>query len=211
MIEASYWQRLSGRRLGRRALLQSGGIAAAGIGIADLSGCGSRGTSPAKAPAAGSSASAGTPQTGGVLAHWSQTDPQSLDIHSVTTYVAVWPETPCYNQLLQYDSQDPDKKVIADLADSYEVAGDGKSIVFKLHPGVKFHDGSEFSSADVKATLDWIANPPPKKVSVRQGDLAALDHVEAPGSAHGQGHPQAAEPVADPQPRHALHGDGLAG
>jgi len=181
MADLSYWQRLSGQRFARRALLRSGGIAAAGIGVAALAGCGSSGTSTGKAPAAGgSSASAGPPQKGGVLAHWSLTDPQSLDIHSVTSYVSVWPESPCYNQLLQYDPNDPDKKIIPDLADSYEVAGDGKSIVFKLHSGVKFHDGSAFTSEDVKATIDWIGNPPPKKISTRQGAVDAVDHVETP-------------------------------
>jgi peptide/nickel transport system substrate-binding protein len=178
MGELSYWLPLTGRRLARRRLLSSGGIVAAGVGLATLAGCGSR-TSGGKAPASASSGS-GAPQKGGVLVHWSQTDPQSLDIHSVTSYVSVWPETPAYNQLLQYDPNDPDKKIIPDLADSYEVAGDGKSVVFKLHPGVKFHDGSELGSEDVKATLEWIANPPPKKVSVQQGVVDAVDHVETP-------------------------------
>jgi peptide/nickel transport system substrate-binding protein len=182
MDELNYWQPLSGRRFARRALLRSGSIVALGAGAAGLVGCGSRGTtSGSKSGAApGTGSSGGPPQKGGVLAHRNVSDPDTLDIHSTSTYMSVWPETPCYNQVLQYDPKDPDNKIIPDLADSYEIAGDGKSVVFKLHSGVKFHDGSDFTSEDVKATIDWIMKPPEKKVSPRQGVLDAVDHVETP-------------------------------
>jgi peptide/nickel transport system substrate-binding protein len=92
----------------------------------------------------------------------------------------MWPETPCYNQLLQYDPKDPDNKIIPDLAESYELSNDGTSIVFKLHPGIKFHDGGEFTSEDIKANLEWIKDPPAKKPSPRSGALSPIDHVETP-------------------------------
>lgn len=43
------------------------------------------------------------------------------------------------------------------LADKYETASDGMSYTFHLHPGVKFQDGSDFSSADVKYTFDFYS------------------------------------------------------
>src|SRR5713226_8672387 len=128
MAEGGYWQRLSGRRLARRALLRSGGIAAVGIGAASLIGCGSKNTGGGKAgggPAASAGSGGGQPQRGGVIVHRLNTDPSPLDVHGTSTFYAVWPETPCYNQLVQYDPQDPDKKIIPDLADSHEIAGDG--------------------------------------------------------------------------------------
>jgi peptide/nickel transport system substrate-binding protein len=147
-----------------------------------LAACGSRGNAAKNGSGTSASdASAGAPpRRGGILAHWSQTDPQSLDIHQTNTYVAAWPEAPCYNQLLQYDPGDPDNKIVSDLADSFEVAGDGKSIVFKLHQGVTFHDGSVFGSEDVKANVDWWQNPPPKKLNPRGAVTDAVDHVETP-------------------------------
>lgn len=184
MDEMSYWQRLSERRLARRTLLRSGGTAAAGIGMAAMIGCGSKKASTGTATA-GASTSTGAggaqPQRGGVLSNRLNTDPPTTWIPlGAVTYVAVHPMAPAFNQLVQWDPQDPDNKISPDLADSYEIAGDGKSIVFKLHPGVKFHDGSDFTSEDVKATIEWNKNPLPKQVSSQQGTVQVIDHVETP-------------------------------
>jgi len=184
MAESNYWARLNNGRLGRRAVIRSGAIVAAGAGAAIVAGCG-RGTTGSGNGGTKAGTSAGTaggpPQTGGVFAGRVPTDPATTWMPSAAvTYNAVWPMAPAFNQLLQFDPQDPDKTIIPDLADSYEMAGDGKSIVFKLHQGVKFHDGSDFTSEDVKATIDWNLNPPPKQQSSRQGILQAIDHVETP-------------------------------
>ncbi|MEX0810055.1 MAG: ABC transporter substrate-binding protein [Dongiaceae bacterium] len=46
-----------------------------------------------------------------------------------------------------------------DLAESYDVSPDGLSYTFNLRKGVTFHNGREFTSADVKYTLERLANP----------------------------------------------------
>lgn len=42
------------------------------------------------------------------------------------------------------------------LAESFSVADDGKSYVFKLRDGVKFHNGETLTSADVKWSWDYL-------------------------------------------------------
>lgn len=55
--------------------------------------------------------------------------------------------------LLDYDAQ---LKPVPALAESWSIAGDGKTITFKLRKGVKWHDGKDFTSADVKFTLEKV-------------------------------------------------------
>ena len=64
------------------------------------------------------------------------------------------------------------------LADSVEASADGKTYTFKLKSGVKFHNGDEFSSADVKYTYDWIRDP--KNASLRAGAFELVSKVDAP-------------------------------
>ncbi|AZK64977.1 glutathione ABC transporter substrate-binding protein GsiB [Pectobacterium carotovorum subsp. carotovorum] len=54
---------------------------------------------------------------------------------------------------------DKDMKLVNVLADSYDASPDGLTYTVKLHPGVKFHDGSAFNAAAVKVNLDRASNP----------------------------------------------------
>ncbi|WCG84455.1 glutathione ABC transporter substrate-binding protein GsiB [Pectobacterium sp. A5351] len=54
---------------------------------------------------------------------------------------------------------DKDMKLVNVLADSYDVSSDGLTYTVKLHPGVKFHDGSAFNAVAVKVNLDRVSNP----------------------------------------------------
>ena len=44
------------------------------------------------------------------------------------------------------------------LATSWSFSEDGSAITFQLREGVKFHHGTEFTSADVKYTIEWMTN-----------------------------------------------------
>ena len=67
-----------------------------------------------------------------------------------------------------------------DLAQSWTVAPDLMTYTFKLHPGVKFHDGTPLTSADVKATYDRLRNPPPGVVSTRKATFGDIGTIETP-------------------------------
>ncbi|MFN3429311.1 MAG: ABC transporter substrate-binding protein, partial [Candidatus Sericytochromatia bacterium] len=51
-----------------------------------------------------------------------------------------------YNGLVTYDFE---SKVAPDLAESWQVEGDGKAFVFQLRQGLKFHDGRPVTAKDV--------------------------------------------------------------
>lgn len=48
----------------------------------------------------------------------------------------------------------PDGSIIPALAESWEISEDGLTYTFRLHTGVKFHDGTAFDAEDVKFSLD---------------------------------------------------------
>ena len=64
------------------------------------------------------------------------------------------------------------------LAESWDISEDGLTYTFHLRKGVKFHDGADFTSADVKYTYDQIldeANNAPNR-----NRYAAVTGVECP-------------------------------
>ncbi len=64
------------------------------------------------------------------------------------------------------------------LAESYEPSADGKTYTFKLRQVVKFHNGDEFTSADVKYTYEWIKDP--ANASTRGATMELVESVETP-------------------------------
>ena len=122
-----------------------------------------------------------TPKRGGVLRHVVEGEPTSFDCHAAATSFALQVLAPHYSTLLKYNPDDF-SKIVGDLADSWTVSPDRLTYSFKLKSGVKFHDGSELSSADIKATFDRIRNPPEGVTSARRGQFESIDMVETPSA-----------------------------
>lgn len=80
-----------------------------------------------------------------------------------------------YNGLLKYDKN---LNLTGDLAYKWEVSDDKKVITFHLRKGVKWHDGTEFTSKDVKFTYETIVdnNTP----TAYDSDFRIIDKVETP-------------------------------
>src|SRR5262244_2388021 len=129
--------------------------------------------------AASPARAADTPRRGGVLLAAIAADAPSLDPHQENTFATLQLVAPCYSTLLQIDPYNY-PKVIGDVATEWKIAADGLTYTFKLRQGIRFHDGSPLTSADVKATYEKIVFPPSGVRSIRKNAYAAVTSIEAP-------------------------------
>ncbi len=80
-----------------------------------------------------------------------------------------------YNSLIVLDK---DMKPQPELAESWQFSDNNQTLTLKLRKGVKFHNGREFISEDVKLNLERIKDP---KTAAHAGPLAEMvDAVETP-------------------------------
>jgi peptide/nickel transport system substrate-binding protein len=98
------------------------------------------------------------PSKGGTIVWAVHEGMPHFDIHVDGTYILAQPVGPLYNSLLTFDLYN-NEKIVGDLAESWEIAPDGKQITFALRKGVQFHDGSAFTCADAKYSLEKLADP----------------------------------------------------
>jgi peptide/nickel transport system substrate-binding protein len=121
------------------------------------------------------------PRYGGVLTFVVPSEPPSYDAHQEETFGLIHPTAPHYNTLMRVDPFDKTgTKPVGDLAESWTISKDGLVYTFKLRKGVKFHDGGEMTSKDVKASYDKIIFPPAGIKSLRKDSYDAVEVVEAP-------------------------------
>ena len=145
---------IDGSRLSRRQLLQAGGLAVGALAV-------------------GRPAAAQSPRTGGSLISAQATEATGLDPQLVPALSRSRRSPLMYNQLVRFDEQ---MNPTPELAESWEASKDGLTWTFKLRQGVKFHDGQEMTSADVKFTFDRLFEKSPGK-----SDFIAVDKVEPAG------------------------------
>jgi len=70
---------------------------------------------------------------------------------------------------------DDKANIVPQLAVSHETSEDGKTVIIKLRPGVKFHDGEPLNAEAAKYSLERHLN---MKGSFRRPELAAFDTIE---------------------------------
>src|SRR5471032_2184915 len=76
-----------------------------------------------------------------------QDDPDTLDPAKNWTFVGRHVLASLCDKLVEIA---PDGSIVPMLAASWTTAEDGRSVTFKLRPGVTFHDGEAFDAASVK-------------------------------------------------------------
>jgi peptide/nickel transport system substrate-binding protein len=129
-------------------------------------------------------AAAEVPRRGGVLLAAIAADAPSLDPHQEQTFATMQMVAPLYSTLIQIDPfRYP--KIIGDAATEWKIAPDGLTYTFKLRPGIRFHDGSTLTAADVKATYDKIVFPPDGVRSIRKNAYSSIAAGRGPGPVDG--------------------------
>src|SRR5881296_1579208 len=126
-------------------------------------------------------AAAETPRRGGVLLAVIAAEPPSLDPHQESTFACIQLVAPLYSTLVQIDPYSY-PKIVGDVASDWRIAPDGLTYTFRIRPGIRFHDGSPLTAADVKATYDKIVFPPEGVRSIRKNAYTAIGSIEAPDS-----------------------------
>jgi len=138
----------------------------------------------ALAIAAPASAAEPTPKRGGTLTFTIPADaPPSFDGHREGTFAMLHATAPFYSNLIKINPDNPSSTTdfVCDLCTEMPEPGDGgKTYAFTLRDGIKFHDGTPLTSADVKASWEHIIFPPEGGISPRQSWYMMVDKIEAP-------------------------------
>jgi len=106
-----------------------------------------------------------------------ESSPTNLDPRFATDSQSQRIDGLLFSGLLERDNQ---MNFHGDVAESWSTP-DPLTYVFHMRRGIRFHDGRALTSADVKATFDFIMNPANK--SPKQGALRMVTSVEIPDDA----------------------------
>ncbi|MEZ5843675.1 MAG: ABC transporter substrate-binding protein [Hyphomicrobiaceae bacterium] len=103
-----------------------------------------------------------------------QEDPDILDPHEARTFVGRIVFNALCDKLVDTDAK---LQFVPRIATSWTVADEGKTLAFKLRPGVTFHDGTPLDATAVKANLERAMTA---KTSRRKSELKSVAAVETP-------------------------------
>jgi peptide/nickel transport system substrate-binding protein len=106
-----------------------------------------------------------------------ESNPTNLDPRYATDAQSQHIDGLLFSSLLQRDDQ---MNLHGDLAESWDLPNP-LTYVFHLRQGVHFHDGRPLTSADVKATFNYILNPANR--SPKRGAFRMVTSIEAPDAA----------------------------
>jgi len=110
---------------------------------------------------------------GGTMRIGMDADNTTMDPHRSTAAVDRQVYNNVYGKLVDIDSK---FNIVPQLALSWDVKDGGKTYVFKLRRGVKFHDGSDFNAESVKWNFERMRDP--ALASPRRSEIAPVKEVK---------------------------------
>jgi peptide/nickel transport system substrate-binding protein len=129
-------------------------------------------------------AQAESPKYGGTLTYMIPEDaPPSFDAQREETYATIHSAAPFYSMLVRINPYNPASTtdIVCDLCTAMpKPTDDGRTWTFKIRQGVKFHDGTPLTAADVAASFNKIAFPPKGVLSPRSSNFMMVDKIEVP-------------------------------
>ncbi|MGO8868309.1 MAG: ABC transporter substrate-binding protein [Alphaproteobacteria bacterium] len=114
---------------------------------------------------------------GGTLTYSFTPEPTALSTIATTAVPTALASTKIFESLLTYAGPALDPK--PGLAESWSISPDQLSYTFKLRPGVKWHDGQPFTSADVKFSIEKIVKPMHPRGNIYFKHLVAVEAPDA--------------------------------
>jgi peptide/nickel transport system substrate-binding protein len=114
-----------------------------------------------------------TPHTGGQLTLMLPSEPSALVSLATVAQPVIAVSGKVNEGLLTYDY---DLNPLPQLATSWQISADGKTYTFHLRPGVKWHDGVDFSAADVAYSIGLLKKIHPRASST----FANVINIETP-------------------------------
>ncbi|MGH2584469.1 MAG: ABC transporter substrate-binding protein, partial [Dehalococcoidia bacterium] len=188
-MHGSHWD----RRLSRRRVMRAGGLGAAGFAAAALIGCGGSDDddqqSTSSTGASAGTDAAGAPKRGGTFLGVVGVDVPHLDVHT-----GRWPIGNMaglfHAQLLQFKPDTSDRnryEIVPSMAQAMPEQPDDTTYVFKLRPGVTFHNVAPVNGRDVTVEdVVWSLNrvgaaglsPPDNAYYTVRSRYNAIDAIE---------------------------------
>ena len=101
-------------------------------------------------------------------------DPPTLDPHLTTDATSAQIIVEVFGGLVTIDRN---LDIVPDLAESWEISGEGTIYAFHIDPDAKFHDGKKVTAEDVRWSLERVTNPLTESPVVDQylGDIIGVE------------------------------------
>jgi peptide/nickel transport system substrate-binding protein len=117
----------------------------------------------------------GSTKVGGTLVVGRTADIDLLDPHKATAFQTVQSLEQIYDSLVEFDRN---LNLVPGLATKWAFSDNGNTLTFNLRTGVKFGDGTPFSSQDVAGSLNRVLDQ--KTSAVARSNIAAIQSIDNP-------------------------------